>query len=48
LAHWEESVTRHGDMAISAGGEAALERGKRGDDVNWADVNLTRPKTEEN
>jgi hypothetical protein len=37
-------VTRHGDMAISAGGEAALERGKRGDDVR----NLTGPKTEEN
>jgi hypothetical protein len=32
----------------SARGEAALRRGKRGDDVSWFDMNLTGPKNEEN
>jgi hypothetical protein len=31
-------------MVTSAGGEVALERGKRGDDDSWADVNLTWSK----
>jgi hypothetical protein len=35
-------------MATSAGGEAALEREKGGDDASWADVNLIGPKIEKN
>jgi hypothetical protein len=35
-------------MATSTGGKVAPERGKRGDDASWTDVNLTRPKNEEN
>jgi hypothetical protein len=31
-------------MTMSVGGEAAPRRGKRGDDVSCADVNLTGPK----
>jgi hypothetical protein len=31
---------------MSVGGETAPERGKRGDDVCWADVNLTGAKKE--
>jgi hypothetical protein len=31
-----------------AGGEAASGRGKGGDNIGWADVNLTGPKNEEN
>jgi hypothetical protein len=31
-----------------AGGEAALGRGKGGDDSIWADTNLTEPKNKEN
>jgi hypothetical protein len=29
---------------MSVGGEVAPMRGKRGDDINWADTNLTGPK----
>jgi hypothetical protein len=29
-------------------GEAALGRGKEGDNVSWADANLTEPKNEKN
>jgi hypothetical protein len=35
-------------MTTLAEGEAAPGRRKRGDDVSWADVNLTRSKIEEN
>jgi hypothetical protein len=31
-------------VMASAGGEAASGRGKRGDDANWADANLTDQK----
>jgi hypothetical protein len=31
----------------SAGGEAASERWKGGDNVSWADVNFTEPKNKE-
>jgi hypothetical protein len=31
-------------VATSVEGEAASERGKGGDDANWADVNVTGPK----
>jgi hypothetical protein len=44
LAHWEESVTRRSSVTTSAGGEAAPERGKGGDNASWADVNLTGSK----
>jgi hypothetical protein len=37
-------VTRCDDMVTSTEGEAALERGKGGDDCSWADVNITRLK----
>jgi hypothetical protein len=33
---------------MSTGEEAAPGSGKRGDDANWVDVNLTEPKNEEN
>jgi hypothetical protein len=33
---------------MSTGEEAALGRGKRGDDASWVDANLTEPKNEEN
>jgi hypothetical protein len=33
---------------MSGGEEAALRRGKGGDDVSWADMNLIGPKNEEN
>jgi hypothetical protein len=48
LAQWEGNVTRHGGMVTSTGGEAAAGREKGGNDVNWADVNLTVPKNKEN
>jgi hypothetical protein len=37
-------------MAMSDGGEVPPRprNGKEGDDANWADVNLTGPKNEEN
>jgi hypothetical protein len=41
-------VTRRGSVTMSAGGEAASGRGKGGDNVSWADANLTGPKNEEN
>jgi hypothetical protein len=41
-------VTWHASVMTLAGGEAALERGKGGDDISWADVNLTGQKIEEN
>jgi hypothetical protein len=48
LAQWEESMTQHGDVMMSARGEAALRRGKGGDDVSWTDTNLARQKNKEN
>jgi hypothetical protein len=41
-------VTRCSDMMISARGEVTPERRKGGDDVSWADVNLTVLKNKEN
>jgi hypothetical protein len=48
LAPREGSVTRCSGMATSAGGEALPERENGGDDVSWADANLTGPTNEEN
>jgi hypothetical protein len=44
----EGSVTRHGGVTTSTGGNATLERGNEGDNVSWTDVNLTMPKNKEN
>jgi hypothetical protein len=41
-------VTQRGGVMMSAGGEVAPVKGKRGDDASWADTNLTGPKNEEN
>jgi hypothetical protein len=41
-------VTPHGGVVTSTGGDAAPGRRKGGNDANWADVNLTRPKNNEN
>jgi hypothetical protein len=41
-------MTRRDGVTTSAGGEAAPGRGKGGDDVSWADTDLTGPKNEEN
>jgi hypothetical protein len=41
-------VTRRGGVVTSVRGEVAPRRRKGGDDVNWADVNLTRSKIKEN
>jgi hypothetical protein len=48
LALLEGSVTQHDSVVVSAGGEATPGRGKGGDDVSWADVNLTGQKNKEN
>jgi hypothetical protein len=48
LTPWKGSVARHSSVATSAGGEAAPGRGKRGDNANWIDANLTGLKNEEN
>jgi hypothetical protein len=37
-------VTRCDDVATSAGGETAPERGKGGDAISWTDVNLSGSK----
>jgi hypothetical protein len=37
-------VTWRNDMITSVGGEATPEREKVGDDVSWADANLTELK----
>jgi hypothetical protein len=37
-----------GSVTTSVRGDAALEWGKRGDDVNWADANLIELKIKEN
>jgi hypothetical protein len=41
-------VTRRGDVATLAGGDAAPGRGKGRDDASWADTNLARLKNKEN
>jgi hypothetical protein len=48
LAPLEENATRYSDVTKSVGGEAAPGRKKGGDNTDWVDVNLTRPKNEEN
>jgi hypothetical protein len=42
----KRDTTRHEGMMMSARGEVAPRRGKGGDDVSWADVNLTGLKNE--
>jgi hypothetical protein len=37
---------RHSDVVTSAGGEPTPGRGKGGDNTDWANANLTRPKNE--
>jgi hypothetical protein len=37
-------VTWRGDVVTSTGGEVAPGRGKVGDDISWADANLTELK----
>jgi hypothetical protein len=44
----DEAEAQSGGVATSVGGDVASGRGKRGNDVSWANVNLTRPKNEEN
>jgi hypothetical protein len=41
-------VTRYDSVATSDGGEAAPGRGKGGDDVSWANINLIGLINEEN
>jgi hypothetical protein len=48
LGSVERSVTWHGGVVASAEGEATPKRRKGGDDVCWANVNLTGSKNEEN
>jgi hypothetical protein len=48
LAPWEVSAAQRGDVATSVGGEAESGREMGGDDVSWADTNLTGAKNEEN
>jgi hypothetical protein len=40
-------MTRRGGVMTSDGGEVAPRRGQGGDEVCWADANLSRPKNEE-
>jgi hypothetical protein len=47
LAQWGGSMTRRGGVITSDGGEVAPRRGQGGDEVCWADANLSRPKNEE-
>jgi hypothetical protein len=44
LVQWKGSVTQCGAVVTSTGGDAAPGRGKGGDDISWADANLTEPK----
>jgi hypothetical protein len=43
LTQWKGSVIQHGGMSTLLRGEASPGREKRGDDVSWADTNLTVP-----
>jgi hypothetical protein len=47
LAQWEGSMIRRNGMVTLAGGEAAQERAKGGDEPSWA-TNITEPENEEN
>jgi hypothetical protein len=40
-------MTQHDSVSTSVGGETTPERGKGGDDVNYIDMDLTGPKSEE-
>jgi hypothetical protein len=42
----KRSVTRHSSVATLASGEVTPKKGKRGDDANWTDANLTVLKRE--
>jgi hypothetical protein len=44
LAPCEKRVTWRGGVTTSVRGDAISKRGKGGDNVSWADMNLTRPK----
>jgi hypothetical protein len=46
LAQLEGNVTRCGGVTTSTRGDATLGRKKGGNDVSWADANLTRSKNE--
>jgi hypothetical protein len=37
----KRSVTRRSSVATLASGEVTPKKGKRGDDANWTDANLT-------
>jgi hypothetical protein len=41
-------VTRHSGVMMLTEGEVTPGRGKGGDNVSWADANLTEPKNKEN
>jgi hypothetical protein len=41
-------MTQRGGVITSTEGEAALGKEKRGDNMSWADVNLTWLKNEKN
>jgi hypothetical protein len=41
-------MTQCGGEATSTGGEVTPEREKGGDDVSWADMNLSKSKNKEN
>jgi hypothetical protein len=41
-------VTQRDGVTTSVGGEVTPGRGKRGDDISWADTNIIEPKNEEN
>jgi hypothetical protein len=44
LTQWKGSVSRHGGVTTSAKGEVAPRREKEGDNVSWANANLTGQK----
>jgi hypothetical protein len=44
LAQWKGCVTRCDDVMTSVRGEVAPRRGKGGNDINWANANITGPK----
>jgi hypothetical protein len=44
LTQREGSITQHGIVTTSVGGDATQGRGKGGDGVGWADANLSGQK----
>jgi hypothetical protein len=48
LTQLEGSVTQFDGVTTSVGGEVAPKRGKAGDDLSWADANLSGSKNKEN